>query len=194
MTCLGLIPARKGSKRLPGKNMKLLGGQPLIVWTLGAAMLAEKLDAIVVSSDDEDVLELAEQLNCGTIRRPDALATDDASSYDVIKHALDVCDGQFDYVCLLQPTSPFRSAEDINICVEMLEKTSTAPAIASAQFDKSVPNGSIYVGHVSWLREGGNFDGPAVTHYSMSPVKSVDIDTPADWEKAEDLLEKWMSQ
>ena len=192
MTCLGLIPARKGSKRVPGKNMKPLGGQPLIVWTIGAAHMAEKIDTIVVSSDDERALELADGLGCDTLLRPAELATDQASSYDVIRHALDAYNGEYDYLCLLQPTSPFRAPNDIDMCVDMLEKCSTSPAFASAQYNKHVPNGAVYVAHISWLRDGGNFDGPAVTHYLMPPQRSLDIDTPEDWKQAERQIKEWM--
>lgn len=183
---LGLIPARGGSKRIPRKNVRELGGQPLLFWTLGAALIADELDIVAVSSDDPEILDLAKPF-CDVIHRPSHMAGDDATSYPTILHALDQYEG-VEHLCLLQPTSPFRTADDIDACIDMLLHTSDVPAIASMAENANAPNGAIYVGRSDWLRDGGNFDGPAVMSYLMPPETSLDIDTEEDWRRAEEAF------
>jgi len=114
---LTLIPARGGSKRLPGKNIKELGGLPLIAWTLHAARDSSVCAAIVVSTDDEAIAAVAREHGADVPGlRPAALATDTAGSVDVALHALDLYEaghGPVDGLLLLQPTSPFRTADTI---------------------------------------------------------------------------------
>lgn len=110
---LGLIPARMGSKGVPGKNMKLLGGTPLIQYTIESARQSELLDTILVSTDCPGIVRFA---NCfdritAPFVRPAHLATDHAPMIDVVTHALNYAErnvGYFEYVLLLQPTCPFR--------------------------------------------------------------------------------------
>lgn len=120
---LAIIPARGGSKRLPRKNLKVLANKPLIAWTIEAALHSLYIDRVVLSSDDDEIMETAHQWGCEVpFRRPNSLATDEATSADVIHHAINQIQG-FDYVVLLQPTSPLRSTEDIDqtldLCVRM---------------------------------------------------------------------------
>jgi CMP-N,N'-diacetyllegionaminic acid synthase len=114
---LGIVPARKGSKGIPGKNMQDLGGHPLIQHTLDAARDAKGLTWTVVTSDDTAVLRLAKTAGLNAVERPDSLATDDASMSDVVSHALSWAEqelGAVDDLVLLQPTSPFRTAADVD--------------------------------------------------------------------------------
>ena len=114
---LGLIPARGGSKGLPGKNLAPLAGQPLIVHTIRQAMQVNMLDHLLVSSDDKEILAVAEKMQVATMQRPVSLAADHTPAMPVIRHAvkeLDKIGQHFDVVVLLQPTSPLRSAADIN--------------------------------------------------------------------------------
>lgn len=182
---LGLIPARGGSKRIPRKNVRRLGGQPLMLWTLGAALASYELDAVAVSSEDQEILDLAKPL-CDTIRRPEEMASDEATSYPLIRHALGVYEAE--YLCLLQPTSPLRTFEDIDGAISMLLDSPDCPAIASVSDAGTTPNGAIYVGRSDWLMDGGNFDGPAVMQYYMEAERSLDIDTEEDWEQAEEIF------
>lgn len=115
---LGVIPARGGSKGLPGKNLRELGGRPLIAWTIDAALRARSLSRVIVSTDDEAIASAAQSRGCEVpFERPAHLATDEATSIDVLRHALESMDATFDYAVLLQPTSPFRTTEDIDACV-----------------------------------------------------------------------------
>jgi CMP-N,N'-diacetyllegionaminic acid synthase len=117
MKILYLIPARGGSKGLPGKNTKFLGGKPLIVYTIDFALKNIKEgDELCISTNDESVLEIASDLGIKVpFKRPEELASDEANSYDVIMHAIKYYEDNnkyFDLVLLLQPTSPFRSQFD----------------------------------------------------------------------------------
>lgn len=110
---LALIPARGGSKGLPGKNLRPLGGIPLIAWTIRAALKADVFDKIVVSTDDLDIAKIAEEAGALVpFLRPAALANDTATSDAVVAHALEKL-GVVGNFALLQPTSPFRSDRDI---------------------------------------------------------------------------------
>jgi CMP-N,N'-diacetyllegionaminic acid synthase len=123
MRVLGLIPARGGSKGIPGKNMRLLGGRPLLAWTAEAALASRRLSRVVLSTDDEGISQAGRR--CGLevpFLRPAELARDDTPTLPVVRHALETLEDGFDAVCLLQPTSPFRRAEDIDACIAMLEE------------------------------------------------------------------------
>lgn len=125
MKTLGIIPARGGSKGVPGKNIKLLGGKPLLQYTLESAQASKLLSKVVLSSDDPLIIGTAQELGLeAPFLRPAELAQDDTPSLDVILHALQFFKDQgelFDAVCLLQPTTPFRRE---GLLDEALEKFS----------------------------------------------------------------------
>ena len=116
-----LIPARGGSKRLPRKNVKLLCGKPLIAWTIEAAKGSKYIDSIVVSTDDLEIKNISEKYGAIVpFLRPKSLSNDTASSFDVIKHAIEALEitGNNNLIILLQPTSPLRTSEDIDKALE----------------------------------------------------------------------------
>jgi CMP-N,N'-diacetyllegionaminic acid synthase len=115
---LGLVPARGGSKGIPRKNIRLLGGKPLIAWTLDEAKKSKYIDRLVCSTDDDEIAGVARQFGADVpFMRPPELATDTARGIDVVLHALRKLP-KFDVVVLLQPTSPLRTAEDIDGAIE----------------------------------------------------------------------------
>lgn len=116
---IAVIPARKGSKGLPGKNIKNLCSKPLIQWSIESALESKLLDRIVLTTDCEDIAELGNRLGAMVpFLRPSELATDTATSVDVVLHTLDFMEREhgefFDYVVLLEPTSPLRKKNDID--------------------------------------------------------------------------------
>lgn len=118
---LGLITARGGSKGVPGKNIKLLAGKPLINWTIDAAQASGCFDRLVLSTDSAEIADVAKAAGCEVpFMRPAALARDDAASNDVVLHALEAIHSDHDVVVLLQPTSPLRTAEDIIGCLDLM--------------------------------------------------------------------------
>jgi len=123
---LAIIPARGGSKGVPRKNIRLLAGKPLIAWTIEEAKKSKYIDRLILTSEDLEIIETAKAYGCDIpFVRPGKLALDSTPGIDPVLHALEVIQG-YDYVVLLQPTSPLRLAEDIDGCIEkMIEKQST---------------------------------------------------------------------
>lgn len=119
MRLLALIPARGGSKGIPRKNVKALGGKPLLGWTVNTAKRCPLVKRVVVSTEDCEIAGLAMALGADVpFIRPASLAADDSPGVDPVLHALEELP-EFDWVLLLQPTSPFRSAEDIEGIVQL---------------------------------------------------------------------------
>jgi CMP-N,N'-diacetyllegionaminic acid synthase len=222
MRVLGLIPARGGSKGIPGKNVRPLGGRPLLAWTAEAALASRRLSRVVLSTDDEGIAEAGRR--CGLeipFLRPAELARDDTPTLPVVRHALETLEDPFDAVCLLQPTSPFRRAEDIDACIAMLEErgldavVSVLPVPAehnpcwvyfedgagllrlATGEEQPIPrrqelppafhrDGSVYVTRREIVMAGSLY-GRRLGGYVM-PEAGVNLDTPADWERAERRL------
>jgi CMP-N,N'-diacetyllegionaminic acid synthase len=146
LSVLAVITARGGSKGVPGKNVRPVYGRPLIAWTVRAATRAHTVDRVIVSTDDEGIAEASRAAGAEVpFARPAELATDTASSIDVILHALDAVPG-FDLVVLLQPTSPLRNAADIDAAVERCV-SADAPACVSV---------SLVEEHPQWMYRLGN--------------------------------------
>lgn len=121
---LALIPARGGSKRVPGKNLRSISGQPLIGWTIRAAAHTEQIDRVVVSTDCEEIARVSKMLGAEVpFTRPANLSGDHATSDAVILHALEELGHQdFEVVVILQPTSPLRLSEDIAGALVVMDK------------------------------------------------------------------------
>ncbi|KAA8953383.1 cytidylyltransferase domain-containing protein [Acinetobacter baumannii] len=116
-----LIPARGGSKRLPRKNVKLLGDKPLIVWSIEVAKTSKYIDRVIVSTDDEEIKQVSEQYGAEVpFLRPEHLSNDQASSFDVIKHAISFLklNQPNELIVLLQPTSPLRLVSELDTALE----------------------------------------------------------------------------
>lgn len=116
-----LIPARGGSKRLPRKNVKLLGDKPLIAWSIEAALASKYIDRVIVSTDDDEIKQVSEQYGAEVpFLRPEHLSNDHASSFDVIKHSIRFVrlDQENELIVLLQPTSPLRLVSEIDAALE----------------------------------------------------------------------------
>lgn len=144
MRPLVIIPARGGSKGIPHKNIKELGGKPLICYAIDAARKLTSDENICVSSDDDAIIKVVEDYGLKVpFKRPDSLATDNAGTNGVLLHALDFYEQKgntFDVVVLLQATSPFRRAEDVTEAVKLYDDsvdmvTSVMPAKCNPYYD-----------------------------------------------------------
>lgn len=232
---LGLIPARMGSKGVPGKNMKLLGGIPLIQYTLEAAEQSELLDTILVSTDCPETAFFA---NCfakvtAPFLRPAQLATDHSPMIGVVVHALHYAEcnwGGFEYIVLLQPTCPFRAPGVIDATIRHIlqqhaDSLITVRKIPDAfnpfwaytfresGFEKAIRgtncrppitrrqdlpatyhrDGEIYITRTSLVREG-LLTGRKIAAWLNDTEFGINIDTPADWAQAKNLLQPWKEQ
>ncbi len=135
---LALIPARGGSKGVPRKNLAPLGGRPLIAWTIEAALASTCIDRLILSSDDAEIIAAARAAGCeAPFVRPAELAGDTARSVDVIHHAMawaeDADPQPYDYLVLLQPTSPLRIAADIDACIRVCQGSGAPAAVTVAE-------------------------------------------------------------
>ena len=149
---LGLIPARGGSKGIKDKNLININGKPLIAWTIEHAKNSKYIDDIILSSDSEKIMRVAQKHGCKVpFKRPRELATDQASSIDTALHALNFLREKYDYLILLQVTSPLRLSSDIDACLEICEeKEGHHSCVSVSRLDKPLnwlyskkPNGSL---------------------------------------------------
>ena len=121
VACVAIIPARGGSKGIPGKNLRRVGGRTLVARAVQAASAARSVDAVYVSTDDDSIAAEASAAGSGVIRRPDLLATDESSSEAALLHAVDhlAATGiEPDVLVFVQCTSPFTSTADIDATAE----------------------------------------------------------------------------
>lgn len=198
MKVLGIIPARGGSKRVPRKNIAELGGKPLLKWTLEAAQRSGIFDELWVSTEDREIGEVAGK---HWFMRDPSLARDDTPSLPVVMEVFN--DMPVDVVILLQPTSPFRTADDINAAFDLFKRQAAMSVISVTDGPSDlafelghggrlrsvpkivVPNGAIYILHRMVLEEKLSwYEGPQVYAYHMPKERSLDIDNGVDLELA----------
>jgi CMP-N,N'-diacetyllegionaminic acid synthase len=124
---LAIIPARGGSKGVPRKNIKQFAGKPLIAWTIEAARQSHLIDHLIVSTDDLEIADVAKSYGASVpFLRPPQFATDEAAGIDPVIHAIEQLPG-YEYIILLQPTSPLRTTEDIdNSITKCLAESATS--------------------------------------------------------------------
>ena len=164
MKLLTVIPARAGSKRIPNKNIRELGGKPLITWTIDAAKRVPELNDVIVSTDSPAIAHVASQ--AGALvpwLRPAALATDTSTSIEVCMHALDWYErerGQVDGLLLLQPTSPFRSVENIREAINLFRKHPKQSVVSFSPAES----------HPMWCYE---VEGETITPFIESQVEAT---------------------
>lgn len=139
---IAVIPARSGSKGLPGKNVRTLCGKPLIAWTIEQALACPEVDKVIVSTDDPEIARVAVSYGAEVpFLRPDELATDIASSVDVVVHAIDFMaknGSNYDLVVLLEPTSPLREVSDISGAIKQLLSTPNCQSVVGVSQVESV--------------------------------------------------------
>lgn len=175
MSSLVIIPARGGSKGVPGKNIKILGGKPLIHYAINEALKLFPAENILVSTDSDEIKTVSEE--CGIkvpFIRPSELATDTSSSYDVILHAVNFAQAnglEFDKVILLQPTSPFRTAKHIQEAMDLY--TDNLDMVVSVKESEANPYYSLFEENSDGLLDkskNGEFtrrqDCPSVYEYN----------------------------
>ncbi len=135
-TFLAIIPARGGSKRLPRKNVLDLNGKPLITYSIEAGLNSKYIDRVIVTSEDNEILAISKKYGADTIQRPDELASDTSTTFDAIKHAINNCE-KYDYIVLLQPTSPLRNENHINEAIELLNYKNADAVVSVCEMDHS---------------------------------------------------------
>ena len=135
-TFLAIIPARGGSKRLPRKNILNLAGKPLIAWTIEAALQSKYIDKVLVTSDDDEILKVSNDYGASTIKRPMHLSQDNSTSFEAISHAIENTQ-EFDYIVLLQPTSPLRTSGHIDEAIQLIFQKKSDAIISVTEMEHS---------------------------------------------------------
>jgi CMP-N-acetylneuraminic acid synthetase len=200
MRVLGVVPARAGSTRAPGKNLAVVGGKTLVRRALEVALASGCFAQVVLTSDSDAILDEADGLAVRKVRRPPELATADAPVAAALLHVLDELGEEFDAVAIVQATSPFTMPEDVAGTVALLDETGADAAVSvvcvddvnrawpiiRAPGDRFAPNesrnGSVFVYRRAVVENGLSADD--VRGYRMPAERSLDIDTPADLELA----------
>ena len=112
---IGIIPARGGSKGVVGKNKRLVGGRPLITYSIEVALASKCIDRVIVTSDDEEILSIAGEYDVDLVRRPSPISSDTSPVFDAVAHAFSQLKiDEFQALIVLQPTSPLRTAHDVD--------------------------------------------------------------------------------
>lgn len=135
-TFLAIIPARGGSKRLPRKNILELAGKPLIAWSIEASLQSKYIDNTIVTSDDDEILSISKKFGSNILKRPEKLANDLTNTFDAIKHVIDNT-ALYDYIILLQPTSPLRTTKHIDDAIELLIEKNAKAIVSVCEMDHS---------------------------------------------------------
>lgn len=140
---IAIIPARGGSKGLPGKNLKSFAGKPMIAWTIEAALNAEAVDRVIVTTDDMEIAEVSLANKAEVpFMRPDELATDESKVYDAIEYTLErykrECSVVIETLIVLQPTSPLRTSKHIEEALELYRKSRCKSLISVTKTDHPI--------------------------------------------------------
>lgn len=137
-TVLAIIPARGGSKGILRKNICDVAGKPLIAWTIEEARKSHYIDRLILSSEDAEIIRVAKEWGCEVpFIRPADLAQDDTPGIDPVLHAINVLPEQYDYVVLLQPTSPLRTVADIDGCIRKCIDAGASACVSVTEPDKN---------------------------------------------------------
>lgn len=215
-TFLGIITARENSKRLKKKNLRKLSGKPLIFYTIKSAQNSKFLDSFIVSSESKYILKVAKKFNCKIpFIRPKYLSNDDVGAVEVVYHAIRKIKKHYDYVLLLQPTSPLRNSSDIDKAItELINKKAVSLfsiyfsndsekfpiSITNKGFIKKIKqyskkskyylNGAIYLCETNYFLRKKTFYSSKSVPFYMPKNRSIDIDNIKEFKQAETFLKK----
>ncbi|MBW9220106.1 acylneuraminate cytidylyltransferase family protein [Methanothermococcus sp. SCGC AD-155-N22] len=219
MKILAVIPARGGSKGVPRKNIRLLNGKPLIYYQIKNALESKYIDDMVVTSDDEDILDYASNYKVYLRKRPSELAKDDVTLdpviYDAVNYMERMLMKKYDIVITLQPTSPLLKSETLDKAIEYLidKNLDTLIPVVDAthlywkeENGKIVPDfkerlnrqylpkkyletGAFLITKREFVKENSRF-GKKIDVFVLDEIEGMDIDTPLDWLIAETLMKR----
>lgn len=206
---IAIIPARSGSKRLPGKNIRNFDGKPLLAWSVEAAVKSQLFDSVIIDSDDEEIIAIAESYGAKSLyKRPLRLSMDATPTSSVVTYLLSHVPSA-ETIMLLQPTSPLRTAQHLLACMEQFDTFSMTSIVSVSRRDWNRPlfyfmsksgklfkkrtsksdvrvylNGAIYLFKADWFSVKQKFVTRGTCGFLMPDNFSIDIDTLDDWKNA----------
>ena len=219
---IAIIPARGGSKGIPKKNIKLFNGHPLIYWSILQAKLTPEITEVYVSSDSDEILEVAESFQATGIKRPDSLSGDCATTESTLIHLLETIDYTPETITLLQATSPLRFPNDISNAIKLMIKKNWDSLFSGAQMDdflmwRQTPealiplnydyknrgkrqdrfpefceNGSIYIVKPDTLLRYNNRIGDSFGIFNQTFWQCFELDDPEEWQFLELLFRYYL--
>jgi N-acylneuraminate cytidylyltransferase/CMP-N,N'-diacetyllegionaminic acid synthase len=170
---LAIIPARGGSKGLPGKNIRLLNDIPLVAWPIKAALNSKYIDRVIVTTDDAEIAKVALQYGAEIpFMRPAEFANDTSPSSEAIIHAIHFCtntDGAYDYLVLLEPTSPLTESTDVDRALEILVASEGLAIVGTSRVEATHP---VYCATIGT----NNFLKPFNRESFSKPIRRQDVD------------------
>jgi len=215
---VAIIPARGGSKRIKNKNIKLFNSKPLIFWTIDAALKSKKIDDVYVSSENKKILKISKKFGADIIKRPIKLSNNIIMPDIAIRDAYLQINKNYKYVVSLQPTSPLRTADEIDASINKIIKTKADCLLScfkahpfiwkknkkffisdnynykkrprSQDVKQYQENGSIYITKPDILIKKRNRLGKKISIFEMSFWNSIDIDNIEDFKIAELVMKK----
>ena len=183
-TVLAIVPARKGSKRLKLKNLRIFRGKPLYFWPLILSEKSKYIDKIVFTTDCKSMrFKAKENFKIINYNRPKNLAKSETLAKDVILDVLDRISFKFDYFIYLQPTSPLRTLHDIDNSIKMIE-TKKGNTLVSVTGNSKKPNGMIYISKTKFYRDKKTFYNDKTIFLKTPLRRSIDIDNLKDFDNA----------
>lgn len=189
MTCVAIIPARGGSRRIPGKNIRDFHGKPIIVYSIDTAMASDVFDRVIVSTDSDEIAKVAKAYGAEIVERPPGLELDEIGTQEVMAVTLRQLGMTEGFACCIYPTAPLMTVEDLKkgcswarVCENGFVFAVGANPLRDA--------GMFYFGY-TWNWADPGFLRPLVSCYSLMILipeeRCIDINTELDWHKAEQM-------
>ena len=218
MSFVCIVPARGGSKRIKNKNIKIIAGKPLLAWTIEAAKKVKNIDEIYVTSENKNILRISKKLNVNIMNRPKNLSNDKIHVDAAVLHCYRNIKKKYDYIVLLQPTSPLRNHKHIREAMKLIKKTKADSLVSvvkkkillwkkknrfiepvsykilnrprSQDMKLFSENGAIYITRSKIFLRNKNRLGGKIVAYEMEDKYSIDIDNTSDFKNTEKILKQ----
>ncbi len=188
MKAVAIIPARGGSRRIPRKNLMEFRGHPIIAYSIKAAQDSGLFGRIIVSTDDEEISEIAQDYEASAIIRPAHLAEDDVGTQRVVQHAIKICVNT-DIACCIYPTAPLMSPADLHRAMDAV-RTGSTYAFSVGTTPSLHDAGQFYMGWAWAFREGVPLIGTKTAMIEVDEDRDCDINTMDDWNRALEMHER----